>query len=186
MTQTVLTAPASAQDGIYQVLATTWTQTAEGPEPEWLPAVAAALAREPEFARLLPDSEVAHQHLVAAVDTASRVYLDAAAQRANAEQDWQSFRDDVRRRAADAVNAGHICRDGANAALRDFAIDELHVEYRVDLLVPVTTYVRAAGSDEAYEQAADRVRDELGGDGLDIDADAIRYDDATVTDDDVD
>src|SRR3954453_2247780 len=90
MTQTVLTAPASAQDGIYQVLATTWTQTAEGPEPEWLPAVAATLTREPEFASLLPDPEVAHQHLVAAVDAASRAHLQALAEQAHAEQDRQN------------------------------------------------------------------------------------------------
>jgi hypothetical protein len=186
MTQTILTAPASAHDSVYQELATTWTQTVEGPEPEWLPAVAVTLTREPEFARLLPDREVAHQHLVAAVDAASRAHLRALAERAQAEQDWQSFRNDVRRRAAHAVNAGHICRDGTNAALREFGIDELRVEYRVDLLVPVTTYLRASDTDDAYEQAADRVRDELNGDGLDIDTDGIRYDDATVADEDVD
>src|SRR3954453_145767 len=101
MTQTVLTAPASAQDGIYQVLATTWTQTAEGPEPEWLPAVAATLTREPQVARLLPDPGSgslrpapggAPQHLVAAVDAASRAHLQALAEQAHAEQDRQNFR----------------------------------------------------------------------------------------------
>jgi hypothetical protein len=191
MTDSITVAPPASTrdartDAAYAVLAAAWAQTTDETEPDWLRAVADTLDHDDECTTTLPDPDTAHHMMVAALAAAHDAHLQAIAQQAATEQDWHTFRADVRRRAADAVNAGHICRDGTNAALREFGIDELRVEYRVDLLVPVTVYARAADPDQAYEQAADRVRDDIGGDGLDIDTDDLRHDDTTVTDEDVD
>jgi hypothetical protein len=174
-------------DAIHQLLTATWTQTTDEPEPDWLPAVAATLTAEHRHTGTLPTPQAAHHLLAAALDTARDAHLQALAQRATAEQDWYTFHADVRRRAAAAVNNRHICREGTNAALRDFGIDELRVEYRVQLLVPVSVDLHAHNADNAYDLAEDRIRDTLGGDGIyvgiDVDFDDLRRYDAIVVDD---
>jgi hypothetical protein len=146
--------------------------------------VAAALAARDDLP--LPTHEQTHHLLAAAVQTAEDAHLHALAEQHATDEAWHAYRADVRRRAGQAVNDRHICLEGTNTALREFGIDELRVQYRVDLLVPVTVYVRATDRDEAYERAEGQVRSELGGEGLSVDADDLRHDDAIITDEDVD
>ena len=93
----------------------------------------------------------------------------------------------MRRRAARAVDAGHICLDGTNAALREFDIDELRQEYRVELSVTVYVTVTASDEDDAYDVAEDEVRNGLygdgDGDGIDIDTGDIGHVSAEATGD---
>jgi hypothetical protein len=191
MTQTIavpdttVTIEASS-NAIWQVLAAAWAQTTDEAEPDWLRAVATGLIGDYHQPDALPTPESAHQLLTAALDVARDAHQQATAERAAVEQDWRTFHIDVRRRAGEAVNDRHICLEGTNAALRDFGIEELRVEYRVQVLVPVNVDVRAHDADEAYDRANDRIRGELGGDGLDIDLDGLRRYDATVIDEDVD
>ncbi|MFY1614636.1 hypothetical protein [Micromonospora sp. WMMD736] len=172
---------------IEEMLAAAWQATnGSADTPAWLSRVAALLAAGYGPMPATPTDETAHHLLTAAVATA-RTTAEAAAAEAIARQHARDeFSNDVRRRAARAVNNREICLSGTNYALERLGITTLPVEYSVELLVPVTVRVRATGEEDAYDRAEDELRANLCGGDLDFDEYDLRREGAQVSDEDID
>ncbi len=170
-------------EAVHHLLATACTHSGEPPDRDALRTIAAALVDSGTPTPAVPTAPAAGQLLDQALTTARAAHARALADHTAADNAWYDFRDDVRRRAAQAVAAKHICLDGTNTALREFDIDELQQEYRVELTVTVYVTVTASDEDDAYDAAEQEVRTGLYGDGLDIDTDDICHVSAEATGD---
>jgi hypothetical protein len=168
---------------IHHLLTTAWPHSAEQPEPDTLRSIAATLVASGTPIPAVPTAPAAGRLLAGALTEAKAAHARAVADHTAADTAWDAFRDDVRRRAAQAVDDGHICLDGTNTALREFDIDELRQEYRVELTVTVTVTVSACDEDGAYDAAEDEIRNGLYGDGLDIDTYDIGHQSVEATGD---
>jgi hypothetical protein len=162
-------------EAVHHLLATAWPHSAEQPDPDAVRSIAATLIASGTPIPAVPTVPAAGHLLTEALSAARAAYARAVADHRAADSAWDDFRDDVRRRAAQAVDDGHICLYGTNTALREFDIDELRREYRVELTVTVSVTVTACDEDSAYDAAEDEVRNGLYGDGLDIDTDDIGH-----------
>ncbi|CCH17731.1 hypothetical protein [Micromonospora lupini] len=170
-----------------EMLAAAW-QATHGSEdaPPWLNRVAILLAAGYGPMPATPTDEMAH-HLLTVAVAAANATAEAAVVEANARQlAHDEFSNDVRRRAARAVNNREICLSGTNYALERLGITTLPVEYSVELLVPVTVRVRATDEENAYDRAADELRSMLHGGDLDFDEYDLRREGAQVSDEDID
>jgi len=170
-------------EAVHHLLDTAWPHSADLPDPDALRTVAAALLASGTPVPAVPTARAAGQLLAGALDAARDAHVRAAAEHTTADRAWYAFRDDVRRRAAQAVDDGHICLEGTNTALREFDIDPLRREYRVELTVTVYITVSAADEDDAYDAAEQELRGGLYGDGIDIDTDDIGHTSAEATGD---
>ncbi|MEU5961951.1 hypothetical protein ABZ777_12180 [Micromonospora parva] len=172
---------------IEEMLAAAWQTTkGSGDTPAWLNRVATLLAASYGPMPATPTDETAHRLLTTAVATA-RTTAEAAAAEAIARQHARDeFSNDVRRRAARAVNNREICLSGTNYALERLGITTLPVEYSVELLVPVTVRVRAIDEEDAYDRAEDELRANLCVGDLDFDEYDLRREGAQVSDEDID
>ncbi|MEU1249171.1 hypothetical protein [Micromonospora arida] len=170
-----------------EMLIAAWEATnGSADTPVWLSRVATLLAAGYGPMPATPTDEAAHHLLTAAVATA-KATAEAAAAEANARQvAHDEFSNDVRRRAARAVNNREICLSGTNYALERLGITTLPVEYSVELLVPVTVRVRATDEEDAYDRAADELRANLCGGDLDFDEYDLRREGAQVSDEEID
>jgi hypothetical protein len=170
-------------EAIHHLLTTAWPSRVEQPDPDALRTIAAALVDSGTPIPAVPTVRAAGHVLAEALTATRAAHARAVADHTAADHAWYDFRDDVRRRAARAVDAGHICLDGTNAALCEFDIDELRQEYRVELNVTVYVTVSASDADDAYDKAEDEVRNGLYGDDVDIDTDDIGHVSAEATGD---
>ncbi|GAB3959410.1 hypothetical protein GCM10027614_78840 [Micromonospora vulcania] len=170
-----------------EMLVAAWQATnGSGDTPAWLSRVATLLAAGYGPMPATPTDETAH-HLLTAAVAAANATAEAAVVEANARQlAHDEFSNDVRRRAARAVNNREICLSGTNYALERLGITTLPVEYSVELLVPVTVRVRATDEEDAYDRAADELRDMVSGGDLDFDEYDLRREGAQVSDEDID
>jgi hypothetical protein len=172
-------------EAVHHLLATAWPHSADQPDPDALRSIAAALVASGAPIPAVPTAPAAGHLLTEALSAARAAHTRAVADHRAADTAWDNFRHDVRRRAAHAVEHGHICLDGTNTALREFDIDDLRREYRVELTVTVYVTVSASDEDSAYDAAEHEVRNGLYGDSLDIDTYDIGHISAEA-DDDVD
>ena len=168
---------------VHHLLTTAGAHSSDQPDPDDLRSIAAALVESGTPIPAVPTGAAAGRLLTEALTAERAAHARAVTEHRAADTAWDAFRDDVRRRAAQAVEDGHICLDGTNAALREFDIDQLRREYRVELTVTVFVTVSACDEDGAYDAAEDEVRTELRGDGLDIDTDDIGHVNAEATGD---
>jgi hypothetical protein len=98
--------------------------------------------------------------LAARLDNCRREQEEAtAAQRALRIQ-IDRFRTAVRRRVIEAVNEGHICRQGANTALAEWDMPALRGEYDATVAVDVEVVVAAVDDDSAEQTARQTIVDE--------------------------
>ena len=174
-------------EAVHHLLTMAWPHGAQRAQPSALRTIATILIDSGTPIPAVPTVRAAGHLLTEALTATRAAHARAVTDHTAADNAWYDFRDDVRRRAARAVDAGHICLDGTNAALREFDIDELRQEYRVELSVTVYVTVTASDEDDAYDVAEDEVRNGLygdgDGDGIDIDTGDIGHVSAEATGD---
>jgi hypothetical protein len=157
-------------EAVHHLLASTWPPTVEAREPDVLHAVAQALVAGGTPIAAVPTARVAGRLLAEALNDARAAHTRAVADHAAADSAWHAFRADVRHRAAQAVDDGHICLEGTNRALSEF-----------DITVCVT--VSASNKDSAYDTADYEIRNARYGTDAEVDVYDVDYLSAEADDD---
>jgi hypothetical protein len=170
-------------EAVHHLLASTWPATVEAPDPDVLHAVARALIAGGTPIPAVPTAQVAGRLLAEALSDARAAHTRAVADHATADSAWHAFRADVRHRAAQAVDDGHICLEGTNRALSEFDIEALRREYRVTMCVTVCVTVSASNKDSAYDTADYEIRNARYGTDADVDVYDVDYLSAEANDD---